>query len=157
MLRVTHAGPFTEYDSMVGGGGKIKATLPPMICIPTTSGTGSEVNQYAVITDKERDVKFILLNDRLIPALALVDPDLCRTMPKGLTAETGVDALAHCIEGYVGNMLPYQPYYSALALYGVKLIGKSLRRAYNTPDDIDARSDMCMAAINGGICFTKGY
>jgi len=77
-------------------------------------------------------------------------------MPKGLTAETGIDALGHCIEGYVGQGIPYHPYYSALALYGVKLVGKSLRRAWNNPDDVDARSDMCVAAINGGIAFTKG-
>ncbi len=154
-VRVSHPGPLTEYDVMVGGAGKIK-TVPPIICIPTTSGTGSEVNQYAVITDTKRNVKFIILSERLIPKLAVVDPNLCRTMPQRLTAETGVDALAHCVEGYVGNAIPYHPYYSSLALYGVKLIGRSLRRAYNNPNDIDARSDMCMAAINGGICFTKG-
>jgi len=154
-IKVSHPGPLTEYDSMVGGTGKIRA-VPPIMCIPTTAGTGSEVNQYAVITDKERDVKFIIMSDRLIPKLAVVDPALHRTMPKGLTADTGIDALAHCIEGYVGNIIPYHPYYSALALYGAKLIGKSLRRAYNNPDDIDARSDMGMAAINGGICFSKG-
>jgi len=155
-IKVSHPGPIVEYDAMVAGTGKIKEPMPPIMCIPTTAGTGSEVNQYAVITDTKRDVKFIIMSDRLIPKLALVDPNLCRTMPKGLTAETGVDALAHCIEGYVGNIIPYHPYYSALAFYGVMLTGKSLRRAYNTPDDIDARSDMCMAAINGGICFTKG-
>jgi len=77
-------------------------------------------------------------------------------MPPGLTAETGVDALGHCIEGYVGMAIPYHPYYEALALYGVKLIGRSLRTAYSNGEDIDARTDMCMAAINGGICFTKG-
>ncbi len=155
-VKVSHSGPITEYDSMVGGAGKIKATMPPIMCIPTTAGTGSEVNQYAVITDKKRDVKFIIMSDRLIPKLAVVDPGLCRTMPKGLTAETGIDALAHCIEGYVGNIIPYHPYYSALALYGVKLVGRSLRKAYDTPENIDARVDMSMAAINGGVCFSKG-
>jgi aldehyde:ferredoxin oxidoreductase len=155
-LKVSHPGPLTEYGSMVGGAEKITGAMPPLICIPTTSGTGSEVNPYTIITDKQRDVKFIILSDRLVPALAVVDPNLCRTMPKGLTAETGVDALAHCIEGYVGQGIPYHPYYSALALYGVKLVGKNLRRAYNNPEDVDARSDMCVAAIYGGISFTKG-
>jgi len=70
--------------------------------------------------------------------------------------ESGVDALGHCIEGYVGVAVPYHPYYEALALYGVKLTGRSLTRAYKNGEDIDARTDMCMAAINGGICFTKG-
>jgi len=155
-LRISHDGVLTEYDSMVGGAGKIKHQIPPLICIPTTSGTGSEVNQYAVITDTQRDVKFIIMSDNLIPNLAVIDPELCKSMPAGLTAESGVDALGHCIEGYVGVAIPYHPYYEALALYGVKLIGRSLKRAYQNGDDTEARTDMCMAAIYGGIAFTKG-
>jgi len=155
-LRISHPGVLTEYDSMVGGTAKIKPQIPPLICIPTTSGTGSEVNQYAVITDTQRDVKFIIMSDNLIPNLAIIDPELCRSMPPGLTAESGVDALGHCIEGYVGVAIPYHPYYEALALYGVKLIGRSLKRAYRNGDNTEARTDMCMAAIYGGIAFTKG-
>ena len=155
-VRVSHPGVLTEYDSMVGGTAKIKPPVPPLICIPTTSGTGSEVNQYAVITDTERDVKFIIMSNLLIPNLAIIDPNLCKSMPQGLTVESGIDALGHCIEGYVAMAIPYHPYYEALALYGVKLIGRSLRTAYKNGEDIDARTDICMAAINGGICFTKG-
>jgi alcohol dehydrogenase class IV len=155
-VRVTHPGIMQEYGVMVGGAGKIKPPLPPIICIPTTSGTGSEVNQYAIITDTERNVKYIVLSDLLVPRLAIVDPILCKTMPPGLVAETGIDALAHCVEGYVALAVPYHPYYEALALYGVKLIGRSLRKAFAKGDDLDARSDMCMAAINGGIAFSKG-
>ena len=155
-VRVSHPGALTEYESMVGGTAKIKPPLPPLICVPTTSGTGSEVNQYAVITDKERDVKFMLMSNFLIPNLAVVDPELCQTMPPGLTVETGIDALAHCIEGYVGVGSPYHPYYEALALYGVKLIGRSLKNAYRDSENIEARTDMCMAAIYGGISFAKG-
>ena len=77
-------------------------------------------------------------------------------MPKSLTAETGVDALAHCIESYVSKSTPYHPYYSGLALAGVKLIGNSLRKAYNNGEDLNARMDMCMAAIDGGVAFSKG-
>jgi aldehyde:ferredoxin oxidoreductase len=155
-LRVSQPGVLTEYESIVGGTAKIKPPLPPVICIPTTSGTGSEVNPYAVITDKQRDVKFIIMSDLLIPSLAVVDPNLCKSMPSGLTVESGIDALAHCIEGYVGLVFPYHPYYEALALYGVKLIGRSLRAAYKNGEDIDARTDMCMAAIYGGLSFAKG-
>ena len=155
-VRVSHPGPLTEYESRLGGTGKIRGAIPPVICIPTTAGTGSEANPHAVITDSQRGVKFIIMSDRLIPRLALVDPGLSRTMPKTLTAETGIDALAHCVEGYVGQSIPYHPYYSAFALYGAKLVGRSLMRAYNNPDDIDARSDMCMAAIYGGVAFAKG-
>lgn len=155
-LRVTHAGEMREYESIVGGTAKIKPPLPPIICIPTTSGTGSEVNPYAVITDKERDLKFMLMSHYLIPRLAVIDPIYCKTMPPGLTVESGMDAMAHCIEGYVSLAIPYHPYFEAMAVYGVKLIGRSLVQAYENGNDIAARTDMCMAAICGGIAFLKG-
>jgi aldehyde:ferredoxin oxidoreductase len=155
-LRVTHAGEMREYESLVGGTAKIRPLLPPIICIPTTSGTGSEVNPYAVITDKARDLKFMLMSNHLIPRLAVIDPLYCKTMPAGLTVESGMDAMAHCIEGYVSLAIPYHPYFEAMAVYGVKLIGRSLVRAYKNGNDISARTDMCMAAICGGIAFLKG-
>ena len=155
-LRVTHAGEMREYESIVGGTAKIKPLLPPIICIPTTSGTGSEVNPYAVLTDKERDLKFMLMSNHLIPRLAVIDPIYCKTMPPGLTVESGIDAMAHCIEGYVSLAIPYHPYFEAMAVYGVKLVGRSLIQAYKNGNDIAARTDMCMAAICGGIAFLKG-
>jgi alcohol dehydrogenase class IV len=155
-LRVTHAGEMREYESIVGGTSKIRPPLPPIICIPTTSGTGSEVNPYAVITDKERDLKFMLMSNHLIPRLAVIDPLYCQTMPAGLTVASGIDALAHCIEGYVSLAIPYHPYFEAMAVYGVKLIGRSLIRAYKNGNDIPSRTDMCMAAICGGLAFLKG-
>ena len=155
-VRVSQTGVLTEYEGAVGGTAKMKPPLPPIICIPTTSGTGSEVDRYASITDKHNENKFLIVSDLIVPKLAVVDPDICRTMPPGLTAETGIDALAHCVESYVSLTTPYHPFYEALALYGVKLIGRSLRRAYTNGEDIDARVDMCMAAINGGIAFSKG-
>ena len=155
-IRVSQLGDLTEYESIVGGTAKITPPVPPVVCIPTTSGTGSEVNQYAVITDKSRDAKFMLLSDLIIPRLAVIDPDLCKTMPPRLTVETGIDALAHCIEGYVGLIHPYHPYYESLALFGTKLIGRSLRRVYANGEDMAARTDMCMAAMYGGLAFSKG-
>ena len=155
-LRVSHPGEMREYEGIVGGGAKIKPILPPIICIPTTSGTGSEVNPCAVITDKERDLKIILMNNHLIPKLAVLDPLYCKTMPAGLTVESGIDALAHCIEGYVSLATPYHPYFESYAVYGIKLIGRSLPRAYKNGNDIAARTDMCMAAMCGGLAFLKG-
>jgi len=155
-IGTSQPGILTEYENMVGGRAKIKPPVPLIICIPTTSGTGSETNQYAVITDKQRNVKFTIMSDLMVPKLAVIDPVLCKTMPPRVTAETGVDALAHCIEGYVGMAAAYHPYYEALALYGVRLIGRSLRAAYNNGEDMDARTDMAMAAAFGGIAFTKG-
>jgi alcohol dehydrogenase class IV len=155
-VRVSQSGVLTEIENMVGGRAKIRPPLPPLICIPTTSGTGSETNQYAIITDKERSLKFTMMSELMIPRVAIIDPDLCRTMPPSITADTGIDALSHCVEGYVGMNETYHPYYEALALYGVKLIGRSLRRAYQNGADIEARMDMCFAAAYGGISFSKG-
>lgn len=155
-LRVTHPGDMREYEGLVGGGGKIKPIFPPIICVPTTSGTGSEVNPCAVLTDKARDLKFILMSNHFIPKLAVIDPLFTKTMPPNLTIESGIDALSHCIEGSVSLATPYHPYFESKALFGVKLIGRSLITAYKEPDNIRARTDMCMAAICGGLAFLKG-
>lgn len=155
-LRVTHGGDLRQYEGILGGGAKIKPIFPPIICVPTTSGTGSEVNPCAVLTDKQRDLKFILMSNHFIPKLAVVDPLLCKTMPPALTIESGIDALAHCIEGYVSLGTPYHPYFESMALYGAKLIGRSLVPAYKDANNISARTDMCMAAICGGLAFLKG-
>ena len=155
-LRVTHPGDLREYEGIVGGGAKIKPVFPPIICIPTTSGTGSEVNPCAVLTDKERDLKFILMSNHFIPRLAVIDPLFCQTMPPRLTIESGMDALAHCIEGYVSLATPYHPYFESMAVYGVKLIGRSLIKAYKDGNDIAARTDLCWAAVCGGLAFLKG-
>lgn len=155
-LRVTHPGDMREYEGIVGGGGKIKPIFPPIICMPTTSGTGSEVNPCAVLTDKARDLKFILMSYHFIPKLAVIDPLFTKTMPPGLTIESGIDALSHCIEGSVSLATPYHPYFESKALFGVKLIGRSLITAYREPDNIRARTDMCMAALCGGLAFLKG-
>ncbi|MEE9912301.1 MAG: iron-containing alcohol dehydrogenase [Deltaproteobacteria bacterium] len=155
-LRVTHGGDLRDYEGLVGGGGKIKPIFPPIICMPTTSGTGSEVNPCAVLTDKARDVKFILMSNHFIPKLAVIDPLFTKTMPPGLTIESGIDALSHCIEGSVSLATPYHPYFESKALFGVKLIGRSLITAYKDPNNIRARTDMCMAALCGGLAFLKG-
>jgi len=155
-LRVSHGGHLREYEGIVGGSGKIKPIFPPTVLIPTTSGTGSEVNPCAVLTDKERDLKFILMSNHFIPKLAVIDPLITSTMPPSLTVESGIDALAHCVEGYVSLATPYHPYYETMAVYGVKLIGRSLARAYRNGEDIEARTDMCMAAMCGGLAFLKG-
>jgi len=155
-VKATQPGILTEYENMVGGKGKIKPPLPPIICIPTSAGTGSETNQYAVITDTERKMKFTLMSDYMIPKLSIIDPELTITLPPAITASTGIDALAHCVEGYVGMASDDRPYDEALALYGVKLIGRSLIKAYENGDNIEARRDLSMAAAFGGISFTKG-
>ncbi len=155
-VRVTHSGLMAEYEANVGGTAKIKGPLPPVICIPTTSGTGSEMNQTAVLSDKQRGMKFPLLSELITPKASIIDPQLCKTMPPVLTADTGLDVLAHCFESYVSRNIMYHPYYEALALEGTQLVGRSLRVAYNSGDDIDARTDMCMAAALAGVALARG-
>jgi aldehyde:ferredoxin oxidoreductase len=155
-VRVTHPGDISQYGALVGGSGKIKPPLPPLIAIPTTSGTGSEVSNGSVLTDTEREVKFIIAHDLIVPTLSVIDPVVCRTMPPRLTVETGMDALGHCVEGYFGRTSMYHPFYEGLAVAGVKLIGRGLRRAVANGNDTDARMDMCMAAMHGGLALLKG-
>jgi alcohol dehydrogenase class IV len=155
-LRVSHPGAIEEYGISGALAGEIRPPLPSVVCIPTTSGTGSETNSYAVITDTVRNQKFVIASNSLVPKLAVIDPELTKTLPPAITAQTGIDALAHCVEGLVGTAVPYHPYYEALGFYGVRLIGRSLRNAVTDGEYIDARTDMCMAAIYGGLCFSKG-
>jgi len=155
-LRVSHPGELREYESILGGGAKIKPIMPPVICIPTSSGTGSEANSCAVVTDTARDMKIVLMANPMTPKLAVIDPLFCKTMPPALTVQSGIDALAHCCEGYVSLATEYNPYFESKALYAVKLIGRSLPRAYKDGNDIAARTDMCMAAMFGGISIVKG-
>ena len=156
-VKVSQGGDLRKYDVMRGGIRLIKPPLPLLIAIPTTSGTGSEVTPGAVLTDKKRDnLKFVIVHPELAPKVALMDPKLTMSMPPKLTAATGIDALSHCVEGYASNFTPYNPLADAAALYGVKLVGRSLRRACSRGDDIAARFDMCMAAYLGGIAVVKG-
>jgi aldehyde:ferredoxin oxidoreductase len=155
-LRVSHAGDLREFESIIGGGAKVKDVVPPLILIPTTSGTGSETNPCAVLTDRERDLKFILWANALIPKLTVVDPVFTVSMPASLTIESGIDALAHCIEGMCCLADKYHPYYESKAFFGIKLIGRSLIKAVKTPQNIEARMDMCMASMCGGLALLKG-
>ncbi|MCG6537752.1 MAG: iron-containing alcohol dehydrogenase, partial [Syntrophales bacterium LBB04] len=90
------------------------------------------------------------------PSLAVIDPLFCQTMPPKLTIESGMDALAHCIEGYVSLATPYHPYFVSMAVYDVKLVGQSLIKAYKDGMDTQARTDLCWAAVCGGLAFLKG-
>ncbi|MFW6297888.1 MAG: iron-containing alcohol dehydrogenase [Desulfosalsimonas sp.] len=155
-LRVSHDGDLREFESILGGGAKMKPVFPPVICIPTTSGTGSEANPAAMLTDTKRNIKLVIMSNYMIPALAVIDPLFCRTMPPALTVQSGIDALAHSCEGYVSLATDYNPYLESKALYAVKLIGRSLAGAYKNGDDIEARMDMCMAAMFGGISIIRG-
>ncbi len=125
----------------------------PLIAIPTTAGTGSEVTKVAVITDTERDVKMMLLSVNLLPTVALVDYELTLSMPAALTAAVGVDTLTHGIEAFVSRKANGMT--DPLALSCVRLVAEHLRTAYREPGNHAARAGMMLAACQGGMAFAN--
>ena len=128
----------------------------PLIAVPTTSGTGSEVTSFAVITDKKENVKYPLADYFLTPSVAIIDPDFVISLPKSPTADTGMDVLTHAIEAYVSTMA--SDYTDALAEKAVKLVFKYLERAYeNGSNDPEAREKMHNASCIAGMAFTNAF
>ncbi len=126
-----------------------------MVAIPTTSGTGSEVTSFSVLTDKERNKKYPLADYELTPDVAIVDPDLVMSLPKSITADTGMDVLTHAIESYVSNMA--SDYTDGLAEKAVELVIKYLVQAYEHGDDKNARERMHNASTIAGMAFTNAF
>ncbi len=126
-----------------------------MVAIPTTSGTGSEVTSFAVITDKTNNKKYPLADYELTPDVAIVDPDLVMSLPKRITADTGMDVLTHAIEAYVSNMA--SDYTDGLAEKAIELVFKNLRQAYNNGNDAHAREKMHNASTIAGMAFTNAF
>jgi alcohol dehydrogenase class IV len=153
-LCATHAEPLAQYDDARGGSAKIGPVLPPMLALPTTAGTGSEVGRSAVATLRETGKKTIFFAPHLIPNVAILDPLLTVTMPPKTTAATGFDALTHCIEAFSTNM--DHPMADAIALTGIRLIAGSLARAVRDGKDLEARAGMLKAATFGAVAFQKG-
>jgi alcohol dehydrogenase class IV len=126
---------------------------PPIIAIPTTAGTGSEVTKITVITDVQNDVKMMCLDLSFLPSVALVDYKLTLTMPKSLTANVGVDTLVHAVEAYISRKA--NPTTDVLALSAIDLISKNLRTAWNESENEPAREAMMLAATQAGIAFSN--
>lgn len=134
---------------------KVLRRLPPLIAIPTTAGTGSEVTVTAVITDSKTRHKYTMNDFALIPSHGVLDPQVTRTLPPHLTATTGMDALTHAVEAYIGGSTTRQT--RRLALEAVELIFTHLETAYREPDNMEAREGMLLAAHKAGIAFSKSY
>ena len=128
--------------------------IAPIVAVPTTAGTGSEVGRAGVITNSATHVKKIIFHPKMLPAQTICDPELTIGMPKAITAGTGMDALAHCLEAYSSNF--YHPMSQGIALEGMRLVKENLPRAYATPDDMEARAHMMSAAMMGAVAFQKG-
>ena len=129
--------------------------LPPLIAIPTTAGTGSEVTVTAVITDSEQRHKYTMNNFTFIPRYAVLDPEVTVSLPPAVTATTGMDALTHAVEAYIGNSTSRET--RALALETTKLVFENLETAYREPENRVARAQMLLAAHKAGIAFSKSY
>ncbi len=128
--------------------------IAPIIAVPTTAGTGSEVGRASVITNSETHVKKIIFHPKVLPSVVICDPELTVGMPKFITAGTGLDAFAHCVEAY--SSPHYHPMSQGIALEGMRLVKDYLPRAYADGTDIEARAQMMSAAAMGATAFQKG-
>jgi len=145
----TNPGKITDFM----GANKITKPGAPLIAIPTTAGTGSEVTPFTIITDTARDVKMLIASPYIIPRVALVDPLMTLTMPQEITAATGLDALTHAIEAYVS--VKAQPITDTLALQAIRVISANLRQAWSNGDNLEARTNMVMGALQAGLAFAN--
>ncbi len=146
-VMATNPGEIFDYV----GFGLVKTQPLPIIAIPTTAGTGSEATYWSVLCDKTKNVKASVGGWNLMPTLAVVDPELSVTLPPRLTASTGMDALCHAMESYVAKST--QPISEGLSLAAMRLIARSLRRAVNRGDDMQAREDMLMGSLIAALAF----
>jgi len=144
---LTHEGKIEDYE----GAFTLKNPALPVVAMPTTAGTGSEVTFFSVITDSKRQSKMSLLDERIGPVLALLDPDITQTLPPAVAAATGVDALTHAIEAYTGNLA--NPISDGLALHAIRLIAQNLIAAVQEPDNAHAREQMLIASLMAGMAF----
>ncbi len=124
---------------------------PPLIAIPTTAGTGSEVTNVAILSDKQAQLKKGIVSDYLLPDVALVSPQMTLTCPRSVTAASGVDAMVHAIEAYLS--LNASPITDALAIGAIKLIATALPKAYANPANLQAREEMATASLMAGMAF----
>ena len=150
---LTNDGEPLDYLEVVGKGLPLQNAPAPYIAIPTTAGTGAEVTRNAVLAVPERRVKVSLRSALMLPDVAIVDPELTYSMPPSITAVTGLDALTQVIEPFVSHLA--NPLTDALCRDGIQRAGRSLRRAYENGSDHDARNDMALASLMGGLALAN--
>lgn len=149
----TNPGDMLDYLEVVGKGRELIHPPLPYLAIPTTAGTGSEVTRNAVLSLPEDSLKVSLRSPMMLPKIALVDPELTYTLPPDITASTGLDALTQLVEPYVSNRA--NPLTDGFCLSGIQKVAQSLFRAYRVGNDIQARSDMSLAALLGGLALAN--
>lgn len=152
-IAVSHPGPLKTYATIEGGSSLINQAITPIIAVPTTAGTGSEVARGAIlILDDGRKVGFHSWS--ILPKVAICDPDLTLELPPLLTAATGMDAIAHCMETFMAA--PYNPPADGIALDGLKRAWDNIIKATQNGHDVDARLQMMSASMQGALAFQKG-
>src|SRR5690606_31383764 len=130
------------------------SAIVPIVAVPTTAGTGSEVGRAGVLTNEETHTKKIIFHPKLLPAIVIADPELTTGMPPFITVGPGMDALAHCLEAYCAP--GYHPMADGIALEGIRLVLENLPKAAANGKDITARANMMAAASMGATAFQKG-
>lgn len=148
-ILATNEGRISDFMGI----GKVPKPGLPVVAIPTTAGTGSEVTVYTIITDTQKDTKMLIGSPYAMPTVALVDPDLTLSMPRGITVATGLDALTHAIESYVS--LKSQPLTEVYSLEAIRLISANLRLVYANGNNTEARSNMALGSLMAGIAFSN--
>jgi len=151
-MLMTNEGSVRDY--LFGGSKAVTNPGVPLIAIPTTAGTGSEVTAASVITDVQNNIKLSVTHEYIIPKAAIIDPVLQKSMPMTLTASTGLDALTHAIESYVS--LNAEPLSDAMGIQAIRLIGENLREVVADGNNLEARSNMALASLIAGIAFMNG-
>lgn len=143
-----YGGSITDYE----GGGKVPGDIIPLIAVPTTAGTGSEVTAFSVITDHSRNYKLTVFSYKLIPAYAILDANLLTTAPPSVAAACGIDAMVHALEAYISTAA--SPFSEAMSEKALELIGKNIRRYVANRGDIDAAKNMLVGSLFAGIAFS---
>jgi len=150
---LTNGGDPLDYLEVIGQGQPLAHPPVPYIAVPTTAGTGAEVTRNAVLASPEHRVKVSLRSPLMLPRLAVVDPELTHTLPPEVTASTGLDALTQVIEPYVSHLA--NPLTDAICREGMRRAARSLRRAFERGDDAEAREDMALTSLFGGLALAN--
>lgn len=150
---VVNRGDLLDYLEVIGKGQPLSIPSIPFIAVPTTSGTGSEVTRNAVLASHEHQVKVSLRSPSMLPRLALVDPLLTCSLPPEITATTGMDALSQVLEPYVSKMT--NPFTDLFCVEGLKRAARAIKKAFDQGEDLEAREDMALASLFGGLALAN--
>ena len=146
---MSNPGPISRYVGM----NLVKHPCPPLIAIPTTAGTSSEITNVSALINTEKVVKYVVIDDHIVPAAVLCDPEFTRTVPPGVTAATGMDAITHAVESYISNMATPLSEYNSLK--GLEILRKHIVQAVMDGNDMEAREQMMLGCIITGFAFSN--